>query len=104
MLAGDQTEIELSTLIQQYAAQIGLTIKIRQMQPLDFSNLFYIPSYRIKVDAVPGMPTYAWFMADREGEYDILCTEYCGVEHAYMLAKLKIVPEQEYLTWLETEE
>jgi cytochrome c oxidase subunit 2 len=43
-------------------------------------------------------------MADKIGEYDIFCTEYCGTEHAYMLAKLKIVPEQEYLTWLETEE
>ena len=65
---------------------------------------FSIPSFRIKVDAVRGMPTYAWFMADKEGEYDIFCTEDCGVAHADMLAKLKIVPEQEYLTWLETEE
>jgi cytochrome c oxidase subunit 2 len=50
------------------------------------------------------MPTYAWFKADKVGEYDILCTEFCGVGHSYMLAKLKIIPEDEYLTWLEQEE
>ena len=70
----------------------------------DVLHSFYIPSYRIKVDAVPGMPTSAWFKADKVGEYDILCTEFCGVGHSYMLAKLKIIPEDEYLTWLEQEE
>jgi cytochrome c oxidase subunit 2 len=81
----------------------GKAVKLN-LESWDVLHSFYIPSYRIKVDAVPGMPTYAWFMADKIGEYDILCTEYCGIEHAYMLAKLKIVPEQEYLAWLETEE
>lgn len=81
----------------------GKAIKLN-IESWDVIHSFYVPSYRIKVDAVAGIPTYAWFMADRLGEYDILCTEYCGTEHAYMLAKLKIVPEQEYLTWLEKEE
>src|SRR5207253_7129812 len=44
--AGDQTSINLATLIQHYAAQIGLHIKLKQLQPLDFSNLFYEPQYR----------------------------------------------------------
>lgn len=82
---------------------LGKAIKLN-IESWDVLHSFYIPSYRIKVDAVRGMPTYAWFMADKEGEYDIFCTEYCGVEHAYMLAKLRIVPEQEYLDWLEQEE
>jgi peptide/nickel transport system substrate-binding protein len=43
---GDQTSINLATLIQQYAAQIGLNLQIKQLQPLDFSNLFYEPQYR----------------------------------------------------------
>jgi cytochrome c oxidase subunit II len=81
----------------------GKAIKLN-IESWDVLHSFYIPSYRIKVDAVRGMPTYAWFMADRVGEYDIFCTEYCGTEHAYMLAKLKIVPEEDYLSWLETEE
>ena len=82
---------------------LGKAVKLN-IESWDVLHSFYIPSYRIKVDAVRGMTTYAWFNADRIGEYDILCTEYCGVDHAYMLGKLKIVPEDEYLAWLETEE
>lgn len=82
---------------------LGKAVKLN-ITSWDVLHSFYIPSYRIKVDAVPGMDTYAWFMADKEGEYDVLCTEYCGIEHSYMLAKLKIIPEEQYLEWLEQEE
>lgn len=50
------------------------------------------------------MPTYAWFYADETGEYDILCTEYCGIDHSGMVGVLKIVPEEEFLEWLESED
>ncbi|HUZ51660.1 MAG TPA: ABC transporter substrate-binding protein [Streptosporangiaceae bacterium] len=46
ILAGDQTEINTATLIQQEAATIGLKISIKQLQPLQFSNAFYVPSAR----------------------------------------------------------
>ena len=82
---------------------LGKAIKLN-IESWDVLHSFSVPSFRIKVDAVRGMPTYAWFMADKEGEYDIFCAEYCGVAHSNMLAKLRIVPEQEYLVWLETEE
>lgn len=82
---------------------LGKAIKFN-IESWDVLHSFSVPSFRIKVDAVPGMPTYVWFMADKVGEYDIFCTEYCGVAHADMLAKLRIIPEQEYLVWLEKEE
>ena len=82
---------------------LGKAIKLN-IESWDVLHSFSVPSFRIKVDAVRGMPTYAWFMADKEGEYDIFCAEYCGVAHSNMLAKLRIVPEQEYQAWLETEE
>lgn len=82
---------------------LGKAVKLN-ITSWDVLHSFYIPSYRIKVDAVRGMTTYAWFNADKLGEYDIMCTEFCGVDHAYMTAKLKIVPEDEYNTWLEKEE
>jgi peptide/nickel transport system substrate-binding protein len=49
---GDQTQLNLASLIQQAAGQIGLRITIKQMQPLDFSNLFYLPKYRTGVGLV----------------------------------------------------
>ncbi len=67
----------------------------------DVLHSFSLPAFRVKVDAVRGLDTYAWFQADRTGEFDIFCVEYCGSDHAYMTAKLKIVPEEEYQQWLE---
>jgi cytochrome c oxidase subunit 2 len=81
----------------------GKAIKLN-ITSIDVLHSFYIPAYRIKVDAVKGMDTYAWFFADEVGEFDVLCTEYCGTDHSAMVGLLKIVPEQEYLEWLETEE
>lgn len=69
----------------------------------DVNHSFSLPAYRVKVDAVPGLETYAWFQADRLGEFDILCTEYCGVDHSAMVAVLKIIPEEEFEKWLEEE-
>ena len=66
----------------------------------DVNHSLFIPAFRIKMDAVPGMDTYTWFFADEVGEYDVLCAEYCGVEHSAMTAILRIVPEAEYQAWL----
>lgn len=81
---------------------VGKAIKLN-ISSVDVLHSFYVPAFRIKVDAVKGMPTYAWFFADEVGEYDIQCTEYCGVNHSAMVAKLKIVPQEEFDTWLAKE-
>ena len=78
---------------------LGKAIKLN-ITSLDVLHSFFIPAFRIKVDAVKGMPTYTWFYADELGEYDIECTEYCGVDHSAMVAKLRIVPEAEFQSWL----
>ncbi len=81
---------------------LGRAIKLN-ISSLDVLHSFFLPAYRIKVDAVKGMPTYAWFQADQLGEYDIQCTEYCGIDHSAMVAKLRIITEKEFEVWL-TEE
>jgi cytochrome c oxidase subunit 2 len=82
---------------------LGEAVKLN-VTSVDVLHSLYIPAFRIKIDAVRGMTTYAWFRADEAGEYDIQCTEYCGTDHSAMTARLKIVPEQQYLAWLEAEE
>lgn len=67
----------------------------------DVNHSFFMPAYRVKVDVVPGMETFAWFLPEDKGEYDILCTEYCGVDHSYMVAKLNVVSQEEYEQFLE---
>ncbi len=67
----------------------------------DVIHSLFIPAFRIKVDAVPGMNSYGWFYADKIGTYTILCAEYCGIDHSYMGATLRIVSEEEYQKWLD---
>lgn len=74
------------------------------IESLDVIHSFFIPAFRVKADAVKGLPTYLWFHPREVGEFDILCTEYCGTEHSYMTAKLRVVPEEEFETWLEQED
>jgi peptide/nickel transport system substrate-binding protein len=52
LLAGDQTELALATAVQQAARQIGLTIKLDEMQPLAFSSAFFVASYRKGIDLI----------------------------------------------------
>ncbi|KJS01272.1 MAG: caa(3)-type cytochrome c oxidase subunit 2 [Desulfobulbaceae bacterium BRH_c16a] len=78
----------------------GRAIKLN-ITSVDVVHSFYLPAFRVKVDAVKGMPTYAWFFADEVGEFDIQCTEYCGTDHSAMVGRLRIVPQEEYEAWLE---
>lgn len=73
------------------------------IESLDVIHSFYLPAFRVKADAVKGLPTYAWFRSGDPGTFDIMCAEYCGIDHANMLAKLKVVPRAEYEAWLQQE-
>lgn len=68
----------------------------------DVNHGFFIPAFRIKEDVVPGYENYLWFSAFEIGEYDILCTQYCGLMHSSMLSKVKVVPEAEFNAWLDS--
>jgi len=61
---------------------------------------FFIPSFRIKQDVVPGKNNFLWFVPTRVGEYEIFCTAFCGLRHAYMESKVKVIPEKDYNAWL----
>lgn len=73
------------------------------IESLDVIHSFYLPAFRVKADAVKGLPTYVWFRSGDPGIFDIMCAEYCGIDHARMLAKLKVVPRVEYEAWLQQE-
>ncbi len=67
----------------------------------DVIHSLYIPAFRIKEDAVPGMETKLWFKATKPGSYDLYCAEYCGVRHAFMLSKVVVLPGPEFTDWYE---
>lgn len=66
----------------------------------DVIHGFYLPTFRIKIDAIKGIKTYTWLYADKIGDYHIVCTQFCGTGHADMNALLRIVPSVEYEEWL----
>jgi cytochrome c oxidase subunit 2 len=68
----------------------------------DVIHSFFVPAFRIKQDAVPGMPTQLWFQATEAGKFDIFCAQYCGLEHAHMHAKLIVLPEEEFDRWYQS--
>jgi len=77
----------------------GKAVKLELYSP-DVLHSFYVPAFRIKEDVVPGKNNYMWFTANELGEYDVLCAEYCGLRHSYMLGKVKVVTVEEYTGWV----
>lgn len=70
----------------------------------DVLHSLFIPAFRVKIDALKAMKTYAWFLPEKIGEFDILCTEYCGVGHFEMTGKVKVVSSLEYEEWINQED
>ncbi|MBU1368971.1 MAG: cytochrome c oxidase subunit II [Bacteroidetes bacterium] len=66
----------------------------------DVLHSFYIPAFRVKEDMVPNGENYLWFEPNLPGRYDILCAEYCGQLHSYMLSSITVVSDAEYNSWL----
>lgn len=71
-----------------------------QITAADVLHNFAMPSFGIRLDAVPGRLNETWFRADREGIYYGQCSELCGNGHPYMPINIRVVSEADYATWL----
>ncbi|NQU53929.1 MAG: cytochrome c oxidase subunit II [Bacteroidetes bacterium] len=68
---------------------------------MDVLHSLYIPAFRVKQDMVPNMKNnFMWFEPQRVGIYDIFCAEYCGLQHSYMTAGVKVMEEKDFTNWL----
>ena len=74
------------------------------LRSVDVLHNFYVPQFRSKMDAIPGIITYYWFEPNKVGEYEVLCAEYCGLGHYGMRAKVVVENEQNYENWLNEQE
>lgn len=81
---------------------VGKPVKLL-LSSEDVIHSFYVPAFRVKEDAVPGMQNYVWFQPDRKGTYSIMCAEYCGQRHSYMMSKVNVMSEKEFEEWNEGE-
>src|SRR5262249_44505668 len=67
----------------------------------DVIHSFTVPSFGIKIDAIPGRLNETWFKATREGVYYGQCSELCGKDHAFMPIEVHVVSEQAFTAWVE---
>ena len=67
---------------------------------LDVIHSLYIPAFRVKEDMVPGMKKDMWFRAQRVGEFDLFCAEYCGLQHSYMYTGVNVLSEEDFDQWI----
>ncbi len=79
---------------------VGMPV-VLNMTSLDVLHSFYVPSFRVKQDVVPGKRTKLWFQSDKLGEYELFCTEYCGTAHSGMIGKVRVVTKPEYDVWIQ---
>lgn len=82
------------------------------LSALDVIHDFYLPHFRVKMDAIPGVPTRIKITPDRttaqmkeitgnpDFEFEIACAELCGSGHWNMKMPLRVVEQAEYDAWL----
>ena len=71
------------------------------MTSVDVIHSFWVPNFGQKMDAVPGIETTILVTPDRTGEFAVVCAELCGLGHATMRAKARVVTQQEFDAWLQ---
>lgn len=79
---------------------VNKTVRV-QVIGADVIHAFAVPSFGIKIDAIPGRLNETWFKAEREGVYYGQCSELCGKDHAFMPIAVRVVKETDFNAWVE---
>lgn len=69
----------------------------------DVIHSFTLNEMRVRQDAVPGMTTHTWFTPIVAGQWDIACSQLCGIGHYRMRGEYRVLPQQQWEEWLRTE-
>jgi cytochrome c oxidase subunit 2 len=81
-------------------APVGKPVRVR-LRSKDVIHSFFLPNFRLKQDAVPGMGIEVWFTPTKAGQYEIACAELCGLGHYRMKAALTVdESEDAFNKWL----
>lgn len=78
---------------------VGKTVVV-QVVAGDVIHAWTIPSFGIKVDAMPGRTNQVWFNVEKVGDYYGQCSELCGKDHSYMPIHVKAVSPEEFEAWV----
>ena len=79
--------------------QVDLTLRA-----VDVIHSFFVPSFRFKQDAVPGLAIHMHFTPTEIGDYEIACAELCGLGHYKMHGMVHVVSQEDFDKWLAARE
>jgi cytochrome c oxidase subunit 2 len=91
-----QQKVQTKELVLPVNRAIEFKIKTK-----DVLHSFWVPQFRLKSDAVPGLTTKIRLTPDREGNYEVVCAELCGLGHSAMRQFVRVVPTGEFQKWLD---
>jgi cytochrome c oxidase subunit 2 len=72
-----------------FTVKVGQVVKLL-FQSVDVAHSFSIIAYGLKIDVIPGHVNQYWFQALVAGNFEIHCTEFCGLQHYSMVATLHV--------------
>jgi cytochrome c oxidase subunit 2 len=93
-------DIRLLTVDNAIYVPVGKIIEV-DVTSQDVIHSFSIPSFGVKIDAIPGRLNKTWFKADQEGVFYGQCSNICGIDHAFMPIEIHVLGQDAYQTWLE---
>ncbi len=86
--------------INQMHLPVHETVLIH-LKSKDVLHSFFVPQFRMKLDAVPGLTGRLWVEATKTGNFEIACAELCGLGHYRMRGFLVIDTPDAFQTWLQ---
>jgi cytochrome c oxidase subunit 2 len=93
-------QVRLLSVDNEVVVPVNKTVRV-QVTAADVIHAFAVPSFGVKIDAVPGRLNETWFKATREGVYYGQCSELCGKDHAYMPITVRVVSDKDFATWID---
>ena len=85
--------------INQLHLPLGQVVLVH-LTSKDVVHSFFLPQFRIKRDAVPGLMGRLWLQAVKSGQFEIVCAELCGLGHYRMRGYLSIESPEAFQAWL----
>jgi cytochrome c oxidase subunit II len=93
-------QLRLLSVDNEMVVPVNKVVRV-QVTGADVIHSFSVPSFGVKIDAIPGRLNETWFKAEREGMYYGQCSQLCGRDHAFMPIAVRVVSEKEYSAWLD---
>ncbi len=98
----DYPDLGIKTADELYIP-VGTPVQIT-LTSVDVIHSFWVPQLTGKTDVVPGQTNHMWITASQTGTFDGQCSEFCGIEHALMRARVVVLSQSDYQAWVKDQQ